>query len=290
MWRDGLRLALRLALGLLGAALLAAAVLWLARPETGHPSDLLARLAAMLQGDFGVSRATGSTAAAELAHRLPATLELIGLGALVAFIIGVPLGLLLGASRTLRSAIPLIQFVAATPLFCVGLALIWSAKEGHWPLGAEGGLLLPGLSASGVEWMRYLRAIALPVLTVGLAGAGAVELGLSRALAKALDEPYRRGLRRFGLSQWEIDLHYVVPQVVAGFAARSGSLALALVGAVAVTEWVFQWPGVAALFIKSVALQDWPLAAVILFLFAAFKFATEFAGALAARVLSVALP
>jgi len=292
MWRDGLRLALRLTLGLLGAVLLTAALLSLARPEIGHSPSLLDRLASVLHGDFGVSRASGSATALELARRLPATLELIGLGAVVALLVGIPLGLLIGASRTLRAAVPLIQFAAATPLFCVCLALIWFATEGRWPLGAQGYLPLPPPTGSdlGAESLRALRAIALPVLTVGLAGAGAVEAALSRALAKALDEPYRGGLRRFGLSQWEIDFHYVVPEVAAGFAAQLGEIALALVAAAAVTEWVFQWPGVAALFVKAMALQDWPVAAIILFLFAAFKFVAEFAGALTARSLSLAVP
>jgi peptide/nickel transport system permease protein len=289
MWRHGLAQALRLTFGIFGAALLAAAVLSLAIAEAHAPfaATLLARLYDTLHFNFGISRASGLPVSVELANRLPVTLELIGLGAIVAFVLGLPLGLLLGASRTLRATAPLLHLPAAVPLFCVGLALIWAAKEWHWPLAAPGYLPVPALAASRHEWLRAFEAIALPVLTVGLAGAGAVELASRRALAQSIDEPYRRGLRRFGLPQFEIDLHYVAPRVAAEFACRLGDIVLALLGAAIVVESLFQWPGVAGFFLKAAALHDWAAAAPILFLFAAVKLLADLLGELAARGLTV---
>lgn len=289
MWRHGLTQALSLTFGIFGAALLAVAVLSLAIADTHAPftGALVSRLHDALQFNFGVSRASGLPISVELANRLPVTLELIGLGAVVAFVLGLPLGLLLGSSRTLRATAPLLHLPAAVPLFCIGLALIWVAKEWHWPLSVQGYLPLSALGDTGAAWLRAFRAIALPVLTVGLAGAGAVELALRHALAQSIDEPYRRGLRRFGLPQFEIDLHYVVPRVAAEFARRLGDIVLALLGAAIVVESLFQWPGVAGFFLKAVALHDWSAAAPVLFLLAAVKLLADFLGQLAARALTV---
>jgi peptide/nickel transport system permease protein len=292
MWRFLLVQAARLALGLVGTVLLAACVAALSEPgaragAAGYFSALVAQLGAYARLDFGTSIISAMPAANELAQRLPVTLELVGLGAIVALLLGGPLGILLGTERPLRAAAPLIQIVAATPVFVASLALLWAAANLlHWP-GMEH-IGEPELSAFGVhgDFDSTLRALALPVLTVGAAGAAAVQLGLRRAAAEAMDEPYRRGLRLMGLSTLEINSVYLVPQVLTGLLLSLGDIALALFAAAAVAEWVFAWPGAAVLFLKSVALHDWSVAALVLFVFAAIKLAADFTGELGAYALS----
>jgi ABC-type dipeptide/oligopeptide/nickel transport system permease component len=77
----------------------------------------------------------------------------------------------------------------------------------------------------------------------------------------------------------------VAPEVAAGVLANLGEVTLALFSAAAVAEWVFGWPGAAVLFVKSLAFADWNVAAVILLIFAAIKFAADFAGSLAGHVI-----
>lgn len=297
MWGFGLRRVLHLVLGLLGAVLLAGAVA--ALPALGHPSPhsgipaylagWAAHLEAFVHLDFGKSQVTALPASTELARRLPVTLELVGAGALVALVLGVPLGLVLGTGRRLRAGAPLIQIVAAAPVFCAGLLLLWLAQHvlgwqiSRHPNIAEWTRMADGNAA---DTMTLLRATALPVLTVGAAGAAAVQLALRRAASVAMEAPYRRGLRLMGLGGFEVDRAYLVPQIVAGFLADLGEITLALFSAAAVAEWVFGWPGAAVLFVKSVALEDWAVVALTLLVFAAIKLAADFAGAVGARVLA----
>lgn len=293
MWGFGLRQAGRFTLGLAGAFLLAAAVA--ALPAGGAHSATPTYLAAwaahlgmIARFDFGASQISGLPAAAELAHRLPVTLELVSGGAPIALLLGVPLGLLLGTGRRLRAAAPLIQIVAAAPVFCASLGLLWlDAHVLDWhggspSHGASWSLLVHGDSAAAAG----IRALALPVLTVGAAGAAAVQLALRRAAASAMEAPYRRGLRLMGLGSFEIDRIYLAPQILAGFLASLGEITLALFSAAAVAEWVFDWPGAAVLFVKSIALGDWGVAALVLLIFAVIKMAADFAGALAAHALA----
>jgi peptide/nickel transport system permease protein len=283
MWRFLLLQAARLALGLVGAVLLAASIAALSveGARDAYFSALLAQLEAFAHLDFGTSVISGFPAASELAQRLPVTLELTGLGAIVALVLGGPLGILLGTERPLRAAAPLIQIVAATPVFVASLALLWfAANILHWPA-----IAFSAFDSHG-DFDITLRALALPALTVGAAGAAALQLAIRRAAAEAMDEPYRRGLRLMGLSTLEINSVYLVPQVLTGLCRSLGDITLALFAAAAVAEWVFGWPGAAVLFLKSVALHDWRVAGLVLFVFAAIKFAADFAGELGAHALA----
>ncbi len=293
MWGFGLRRFARLILGLIGAVLLAGAVA--ALPPAGHAgagaatylSAWAVHLGQILRLDFGVSQVSALPAARELALRLPITLELVGAGAAVALLLGVPLGLILGTGQRLRAAAPLVQIVAAAPVFCAGLLLLWLADHVlGWHEGRHLGAVLWSSAGHKADLTRQLRAFALPALTVGAAGAAAVQLALRRAVHVAMDAPYRRGLRLMGLGTMEVNLAFLAPRVLAGLLADLGAIVLALFSAAAVAEWVFDWPGAAVLFVKSVALDDWGMAALVLLVFAIITLSADFVGTLTARLLT----
>jgi peptide/nickel transport system permease protein len=289
MLRFGLTQTGRYAAGLLGALLLAA-VVSATGADGGFVHSTLVRSLALVHLDFGPSAMTGAAAARELAARLPATLELAGGGLLVALVLGLPLGLLLSWGRALRAGAPLIQLVAAAPVFCAGLALLWISHRLGWDVSARLGLsfwpALFGGDLSGAA--RALAAYGLPVLVVGAAGAAAVQLAIRRAALGAMREPYRGLLRLMGLGAFEVDRLYLAPRLLAGLFASLGEVVLSLFAATAVAEWVFAWPGAATLFIHSVALEDWNVAALVLFAFAAMTLTVNFLGALAAHALGEA--
>ena len=176
------------------------------------------------------------------------------------------------------------QILAAAPVFCAGLALAYGAFHLlHWSVSVNAPVaaFAPIFSADS----RSLQLAAMPVLTVGLAGAAAAQLALRRAASQSAEEDYRSGLRRMGLSLFEIEWVYAVPQVIAGLLASLGEITQALLAATLVAEWVFHRPGAADLFVKSVALQDWNMTALILFVFAGLTFLVDFAGRVGAHAL-----
>jgi peptide/nickel transport system permease protein len=242
-------------------------------------SAFLAKLVAVLGGDFGRSAVTGAPAMTAMWTVFPATLQLLLAGLIVALLLGIPLGIFFSASRTLRAAAPLMQIIAATPVFVAALALIWIAvRVLHWSETSQANALSwTGLMRSS-DWSTALRAFMLPVLTVGAAGAASVQLSIRRAAAGAWSVPYRNGLRMMGLHTLDIDLRYALPEVVAALLRDAGEIALALISAAAVAEWVFHRDGAAVLFLKSAAFGDWNVAAAILFVFAVIKLVAEFLG------------
>jgi peptide/nickel transport system permease protein len=291
MLRFALLEAARLASSLIGAALMATAVASLSIPGAWHGFDpflsrMAARLASVLSLDFGVSAVSGRSALLELIDRLPETLTLAAAGAVLAVAIGGPLGIVFGAGPVRRASAPLIQIVAAAPVFCAALALAWVAQRVfHWPVDVGGvGTKGPPLDFSSPA--AAFKVLALPALTVGAAGAASIQLAIRSASAQVAREPWRDSLRRMGLSALEVERVYVAPQVAAGVFANVGELTLVLLSASAVAEWVFNRPGAAVLFVKSVALADWSMVALVLFAFAALKLAADFAGNVLARALS----
>ncbi len=291
MWRFGLRLAGRFGAGLLGATLLAACVSALSAKGAGIPAfvhAVLMRLLAIGQSDFGQSAISALPARTELARSLPATLELMGFGSVIALLIGAPVGILLSAGKVLRAGAPLIQVVAAAPVFCAGLGLLWlSERVLHWTGAPRAVSLVAAIGHGNMSEIGYaVRAIALPALMVGIAGAASVQLALRRAISEALGEPYRRGLRAMGLGRLEVDRLYLTPKVAASLLLSLGEIASSLLAAAAVAEWVFGWPGAAVLFLKSVALRDWAVAALVLLVFAALTLSAEFIGRFCAHLLA----
>ncbi len=279
----------RFALGLVGAAVLATAISTISSPRAPGLAPFLEaaaqRLWAFAHLDFGRSAISGLTAIDELGLRMPATLELVLAGGAVALLVGTPLGLLLGASPVRRAAAPLMQIVTAAPVFCAGLALAYGAAHLlHWPL--EINTTVATAAPIFSRDMPALKLAVLPVLTVGLAGAAAVQLALRRVTAETAGEAFRSGLKRLGLSALEIEWVYAVPQVIAGLLASAGEIMLALLSAAVVAEWVFHRSGAADLFVKSVALEDWNMTALILFMFAGLAFVADFLGRVGAYALA----
>jgi peptide/nickel transport system permease protein len=269
------RQAVRLVVGVCGAVAVAAVVSALGEPRApGLPGMLAAigsRFLHFARLDLGQSAISGLPVLQELAVRLPPTLALVAMGAAVALVVGMPLGLLFSFGSARRLAAPLVQIVTATPVFCAGLALAYAAVHLlHWPVSVNG--------ATGDGPDQMLKIAALPVLTVGLAGAATVQLALRRSASQSSGEAFRTGLRRLGLGGFEIERVFVLPQVLAGLVASAGEIMLALLSAAVVAEWVFHRPGAADLFVKSVALADWNMAAMILFVFACLTFVAEFLG------------
>lgn len=82
----------------------------------------------VLQGDFGTSFVTGQTVTADIADRLPATLELVILGLALAVLIGIPIGIASALSRNrfvTRGSTGYGLLAGAIPDFWLGLIMIF---------------------------------------------------------------------------------------------------------------------------------------------------------------------
>jgi ABC-type dipeptide/oligopeptide/nickel transport system permease component len=273
----------RFGAGLAGAVMFAAALAALAGSTSfgTHVWDALSL-------EFGRSTLTGRDALAEILPALASSLVLLAPGLMLAFVIGVPLGLLLANRNTQSIFGPLMQLGRAVPVFCGALliavlvaAIIPSVETGR------GVALRTALATNdAVVILGALAALAPLVIPIALAGAGAVASVVCGAMDEALGEPYRESLMRLGMSPTEILRVYVARRALAQSLTGLGDVFLAGVAATAVVERLFEWPGAGALFMHAAALHDWAVVAALVFMIAAARIVTDFVGAMTALILT----
>lgn len=277
------REAARFGAGLAGTVVFAAALAALAGPQS-----FPARLWSALTFDFGASTITGADSFSEIATPVAASAEILLPALALAFVVGVPLGLLLEERRAQMAVAPLMLIARAIPVFCGALLFAYVASR-LFPGSEPGrGLSLRAAIATNDfgEIIAALAAAAPLVLPVALAGAGAVAAAVSGAVAEALREPYRDSLHRLGVGENEILRVYVARRALALSLTALGEVVLAAFAALAVVERLFDWPGAGAQFIQAAALQNWPVVAALVFVIAVARLTAELCGGLAAAALT----
>jgi peptide/nickel transport system permease protein len=215
-------------------------------------------------GHFGLSTLNGQDALSVVLERLPATLTLVGLSTLVMLLIGVPMGTLAAFKNGGR----LDSFIMsgstlgfALPNFFFGLLLIllFSVWLRILPSGGR-----------GTVWH-----LILPVLTIGVAKAAIFTRFVRSAVLDALRLQCITAARARGLSGSQILFRHVFPNSLIPLVTILPLLVGGMVGAAAVVESVFGWPGVGRLIVESVAQRNLAVVQVIVMLVAAVMITTN---------------
>jgi peptide/nickel transport system permease protein len=222
-------------------------------------------LAGLVRGDLGTSPVTQLPVAAMIGSRLPNSLMLAALTALVA----VPAALLLGIAAAVwrdsafdRATAVLSITAVSVPEFLVATTLvIIFAVELHW---------LPALSSPQAgDLGGLLSNFALPVLTLCLPVVAQMSRMTRAALVGVLDAPYIEMARLKGIKPLRVVLRHAVPNAI-GPIATAAALSLSwLLGGVIVVEVIFNYPGLAKLMVDGVSTRDMPLIQACAMLFCA---------------------
>ncbi len=226
-----------------------------------------------LQGDFGVSYRLQQPVAELLADRAPATLELVLVSALLAILLGVPLGLWTGIKPDswLSRAILTISLAGVSlPTFVIGILLIYVfAVELAWlPSFGRGGVVDLGPWQTGLLTAEGWRSLILPAVTLSLFQMTLI-LRLVRAeMLEVLRSDFIRFARARGLSARSLYLSHALRNTLLPVITVIGLNIGSLIAFSIVTETVFQWPGLGSLFLQAVAFADVPVMAAYLVLVA----------------------
>lgn len=238
------------------------------REQWGYTGTILqqyfAYITNVFKGDFGISTMSNRDAFAVVAERLPATLQLVGLSAVVMLVLGVPLGALaaLNAGGRLDRLVMAGSTVGfAMPNFVLGLALILIFSVTFH--------LLP---SNGIGSWQHL---VMPVLTIGLAKAAIYMRFVRSAVLDALKLQCVTSARARGLGEFQIFVAHVAPNALLPLVTITPLLVGAMVAAGSVVESVFGWPGVGRLIVDSVAQRDLAVLQVIIMMVAGLMIATN---------------
>lgn len=223
-----------------------------------------------LEGDFGISFATGRPVASAIASGVVNTLIL----ATGAIFIGMTFGCLLGAvagyfqgSWIDKLATGLAIAGVSVPHYWLGLVLviIFSVELNVLPAMGMG----PGGSKDWAWDAAHMRHLILPVITLSVIPIGIITRSVRATVAEILTMEFVQTLEAKGLKSSRIFLH-VVANAAPTVLAVSGLQIGYLLGGSILVETVFSWPGTGSLLNDAIFRRDIPLLQGVILVLAMF--------------------
>ncbi|MBE7712739.1 MAG: ABC transporter permease [Cyanobacteria bacterium SIG26] len=211
-----------------------------------------------VQGDLGVT-STGEKVSQKLKERIPNTLLLTTLVILLTWLVGVPLGIIAAVnwkSSFDRFLTVLTSIGMAIPSFFFAvLLLLFAVKTGWFPIG---GLTSPNF-AEMTFWGKVFDVayhLVLPVIvlfTISLAG---LQRQMRANMLDVLDSDYVKFARAKGLSEFTVVYKHALRNAVNPMITLLGFEFAGLLSGAALTEYVFQYPGLGRLILEAVLKSD----------------------------------
>ena len=233
-------------------------------------ANFIARAA---QLDFGISYRLQQPVMELILSRMPATLELALISGLLAFTFGVGFGVYTALNRRgwLSSVIMTTSLIGVSlPTFLIGVLLIWVfAVELQWlPSFGRGEVVDLGAWRTGLLTESGRASIILPAITLGLYQMTLIMRLVRAEMLEVLRTDYIKFARARGLSNRAVHFGHALKNTLVPVITITGLQLGSIIAFSIITETVFQWPGVGALFINSVQFVDVPVMAAYLMLIA----------------------
>ena len=218
----------------------------------------------IVQGNFGISYQLKRPVSELISERMPATLELVFVSALLAISVGVLLGVYTGIHRdSFLSKVILILSLAGVslPTFIIGIMLIYlfSVILGVLPSFGRGQVVDLGFWTTGFLSISGLKALILPSVTLSLFQMTYVIRLVRAEMMEILQTDYIKFAKARGIAEKIINYRYALKNGLIPVITITGINIGTLIAFSIITETVFQWPGMGSLFINAVYFVDIPI-------------------------------
>ncbi|GAB3263456.1 ABC transporter permease [Arthrobacter pigmenti] len=268
--------------------------------EAGYDRPVIVQyfeyLGNILQGDFGTTLSTNTPVTTVLVNYGTATLELVIYALIVAFIIGIPFGLIAAYKRD-QWPDAMLRFFAilcyATPIFFAGLLLklVFSVWLGWLPVSGRTTYMaeLEGLRApTGIYLLDAIRAgnwtialdviehAILPAVALGLLVAG-IFLRLVRTnVIGTLGSNFVEAGRSRGTSEYRLLTKHAYKPALIPIVTVMGLQVALLMGGAVLTETTFGWRGLGFQLAEYLTARDFVAVQGIVMLLAVIVAVTNF--------------
>jgi peptide/nickel transport system permease protein len=228
---------------------------------------------ATLHGEFGISYRLARPVSDLILERLPATIELALTAAVLALLIGVPMGVYTGIRRNgvLARAFMIFSLVGVSlPTFLIGilLILVFAVVLGWLPSFGRGDVVHFSHWSTGFLTISGLRSLVLPAITLGMFQMTLIMRLVRSEMMEVLRSDYVKFARARGLSERVINFGHALKNTLVPVITIVGLQIGGLLGFSIVTETVFQWPGMGLLLVQSIGVADIPVMSAYLMLIA----------------------
>ena len=226
-----------------------------------------------VKGEFGLSYQLRRPVSDLIAERLPATLELVFISALIAIVSGGVLGVYTGINRDgfLSNIILVLSlFGVSLPTFVIGILFIYlfSVILGILPSFGRGEVVDLGFWNTGFLTLSGIKAIILPSITLSLFQMTYIIRLVRAEMMEILQTDYIKFARARGIEKNTINYKHALKNGLIPVITITGINVGTLIAFSIITETVFQWPGMGFLFINAVHFVDIPIMSAYLIMVA----------------------
>jgi peptide/nickel transport system permease protein len=198
------------------------------------------------------------------------------LSACLATFVGILFGVYAAINRTgfLSNAIMSISLIGVSlPTFIIGIGLIYLfSVELRWlPSFGRGETVKIGWWSTGLLTESGRKALIMPVLTLAFFQLTLIMRLVRSEMLEVMRADFIRFARARGIAERTIELKHALRNTMVPVVTIAGLQLGSVIAFAIVTETVFQWPGLGALFVNAVQFADVPvMAAYLLFVAAVF--------------------
>lgn len=211
-----------------------------------------------LQGDLGICT-TGERVIDKLMERIPNTLLLTSCVIFFTWLVGIPLGII--AALNWRKPIDRLLTIfssigmAIPSFFFALLLLIFAVKTGWFPTGGLTSYNYSELSPIG-KFLDIAHHLVLPVLVLFTISLSGLQRQMRGNLLDVLESDYVKFARAKGLSETKVIYKHALRNAINPMVTLLGFEFASLLSGAALTEFVFQYPGLGRLILEAVMKSD----------------------------------
>jgi peptide/nickel transport system permease protein len=226
-----------------------------------------------VQGEFGISYRNKRLVSDLIAERLPATLELVLVAAVIALLVGVPMGVYAALNRHgfLSNMLQVVSLVGiSVPTFVTGilLILVFAVWLNWLPSFGRGEVVRIGWWTTGFLTISGLKSLVLPAVMLGLFQVTMIMRLVRAEMLEVLRSDFIRFARARGLTDRAVHFGHALRNTLMPVVTIVGLQLGSMIAFAIITETVFQWPGMGLLFIQAVNFADIPVMSAYLILVA----------------------
>ena len=215
-------------------------------------------LRSFLKGDLGVT-VTGEKVSVKLLERIPNTLLLTTVVILLTWLVGIPLGIYaaLNWKKPIDRILTVVTSVgmAIPSFFFALLLLIFAVKTGWFPTG---GLTCYDFSTYTPvkKVLDIAHHLVLPVIVLFTISLSGLQRQMRGNLLDVLGSDYVKFARAKGLSEEKVVYKHALRNAINPMITLLGFEFASLLSGAALTEYVFQYPGLGRLILEAVMKSD----------------------------------
>lgn len=211
-----------------------------------------------VKGDLGYTSA-GEKVSVKLKERIPNTLLLTAIVIFMTWIVGIPLGILAAIKKEtafdrILTVISSIGMAIPSFFFAI-LLLIFAVKTGWFPVGGLTSYDFDEMSF-GAKILDLTKHLVLPVVVLFTISLSGLQRQMRANMLEVLDSDYIKFARAKGLSETQVIFKHALRNAINPMITLLGFEFAGLLSGAALTEYVFQYPGLGRLILEAVMKSD----------------------------------